>query len=84
MALVITGFLLNQAGLKRNAADTGTATLIQRFRSTTNLIIYLHDLMLDGVYCTSGKGAPVFHEAAAPSNQQLQTVLNKIIYRILR
>jgi len=25
MALVITGFLLNQAGLKRNAADTGTA-----------------------------------------------------------
>jgi hypothetical protein len=40
--------------------------------------------MLDGVYCTSGKGAPVFHEAAAPSNQQLQTVLDKIIYRIMR
>lgn len=84
MALVITGFLLNQAGLKRNAADTGTATLIQRFRSTANLNTYLHDLMLDGVYCTSGKGASVFHEAAAPSNQQLQTVLDKIIYRIMR
>jgi hypothetical protein len=44
----------------------------------------MHDLMLDGVYCTSGKGAPMFHEAAVPSSQQLQTVLDKIIYRIMR
>jgi hypothetical protein len=45
---VIAGFLLEQAGLKRCAADTGAVTLIQRFGSAANLNIHLHCLVLDG------------------------------------
>ena len=47
---VITGFLLNQAGLKRSTADTGVVTLIQRFGSAANLNTHLHCLVLDRVY----------------------------------
>ncbi len=36
---VIARFLLEQAGLKRCAADDGVATLIQRFGSAANLNI---------------------------------------------
>ena len=56
---VIARFLLTQAGLKRCAADTGAVTLIQRFGSAANLNIHLHWLVLDGVYRSSGEGAPV-------------------------
>jgi hypothetical protein len=38
---VIARFLPNQAGVKRSAADTGAATLIQRFGSAANLNIHL-------------------------------------------
>ena len=41
---------MQQAGLKRFAADTGAVTLIQRFGSAANLNIHLHCLVLDGVY----------------------------------
>ena len=41
-------------------------------------------LVLDGVYCTGGKGTPVFNKASAPSNAQLQTLLDKIIKRIMK
>ena len=46
---LITRFLLEQAGLKRCAADTGAVTLIQRFGSAANLNIHLHCRVLDGV-----------------------------------
>jgi hypothetical protein len=50
-----------------------------------SLNIHLHGLVLDGVYQTDNdEGAPVFIEAAAPSNEQLQTLLHKIIKRILK
>jgi hypothetical protein len=81
---VITTFLIQQAGLKRKDAASGAITLIQRFGSAANLNIHLHGLVLDGVYQTSGEGAPVFHPTAAPSNEQLQTLLDKIIKRILK
>jgi hypothetical protein len=45
-------------GLKGSAADTGALTLIQRFRSTANLNIRLHCLVLDGIYRRSA-GEPV-------------------------
>ena len=56
---VIAGFLLEQAGLKQCAADTGAVTLIQRFGSAANLNIHLHCLVLDGVYRRTG-GEPSF------------------------
>jgi Putative transposase len=64
-------------------ADTGAVTLIQRFGSAANLNIHLHCLVLDGVYLNRD-GAAVFHEAAAPSTDELETVLLKIITRTMR
>jgi hypothetical protein len=70
---VIATFLIKQAGLKRSEADTGAVTLIQRFGSAANLNIHLHCLVLDGVY-RSSEGEPVFHEARAPSMDELQAL----------
>ena len=39
--------------------------------------------MLDGVY-RSSEGVPVFHEARAPTMEELQALLAKIIMRILK
>ena len=52
-----------------------------------SLNTHLHALVLDGVYSTagsSGEGAPVFIETPAPSHAQLQTLLSKIINRIMK
>ena len=80
---VLTGFLLEQAGLKAGQADSGAVTLIQRFGSAANLNIHLHCLVLDGVYRRT-EGRPVFVEARAPNDEALQAVLHKIIGRILK
>ena len=80
---VIAGFLLRQAGLKRATADTGAVTLIQRFGSAANLNIHLHCLVLDGVYRRT-EGEPVFQQARAPTRDELQELLDKIIARLLR
>ncbi|MGB9277012.1 MAG: transposase, partial [Terrimicrobiaceae bacterium] len=71
----------HQAGLKRTAANTGAVTLIQRFGSAANLNIHLHCLVLDGVYRNS---TAVFHEVAAPTLEEMQALLAKIITRIMR
>jgi len=80
---VIAGFLLKQAGLERARADTGAVTLIQRFGSAANLNIHLHCLVLDGVYRRTG-GEPVFQEARAPTGEELQGLLEKIIVRLMK
>ena len=81
---VIATHLIRQAGVKRSAAATGAVTLIQRFGSAANLNIHLHGLVLDGVYCATGEGVPVFHRAPALTGEKLQALLGKIITRILR
>ena len=43
----------------------------------------LHCLMLDGVYRLTD-GAPVFQAVPAPTPEQLQTLLTRIIQRVLR
>jgi hypothetical protein len=80
---VIAGFLVKRAGFKLSRADTGAVTLIQRFGSAANLNIHLHCLVLDGVYLNRD-GVPVFYEAAAPSTDELEAVLLKIITRTMR
>ena len=80
---VIAGFLLKQAGLRRATADTGAVTLIQRFGSAANLNIHLHCLVLDGVYRRTG-GEPVFHQARAPTGDELADLLDKIIARLMK
>ena len=80
---VITRFLLDQAGLKADEADSGAVTLIQRFGSAANLNIHLHCLVLDGVYRRTD-GEPVFVEVHAPSDAALQALLHKIIARLMK
>ena len=55
---MITRYLLGQAGLKADEADSGAVTLIQRFGSAADLNIHLHCLVLDGVYRRGTDGAP--------------------------
>jgi hypothetical protein len=77
--------LIKQATVKRDEAASGAITLIQRFGIAANLNTHLHALVLDGVYQTGeAEGAPVFIEACAPSHEQVQTLLDKIIRRILK
>ncbi len=81
---VITRFLLDQAGLKSAQADSGAVTLIQRFGSAANLNIHLHCLVLDGVYRCGADGLPVFVEVPAPTDEQLQAILQTIITRLMK
>ncbi|MDP1690557.1 MAG: transposase [Burkholderiaceae bacterium] len=81
---VITRHLIDQAGLEVDEADSGAVTLIQRFGSAANLNIHLHCLVLDGVYRRGTDGAPEFVEVPAPSGEALQTVLHKIITRMMQ
>ena len=80
----INSHLIKQAGIERQHAANGAVTFIQRFRSAANLNTHLHALVLDGVYGTAGEGAPLFHPTAARGNDQLQTLLDKIIKRIIK
>jgi hypothetical protein len=81
---VITGYLLGQAGLQPDEADSGAVTLIQRFGSAANLNVHLHCLVLGGVYRHSAEGSPKFVEAPTPTGEALQSVLHKIITRLMK
>jgi hypothetical protein len=84
---VITRHLLGQAGRSvegADEADSGAVTLIQRFGSAANLNIHLHCLVLDGVYRRGADGVPEFVEVPAPTDEALQTVLHKIITRLMK
>jgi putative transposase len=76
-------FLIPQAGLQRTEAHTSAVTLIQRFGSAANLNIHLHCLVLDGVYRATA-GVPVFHAVRAPTAEELQTLLARIIKRLMK
>ena len=76
-------FVIHQAGLTHAQAQTGAVTLIQRFGSAANLNIHLHCLMLDGAYRLTD-GVPIFQAIPAPTTDQLQTVLTRIITRLLK
>jgi hypothetical protein len=76
--------LIKRAGLtSASGAQSGVVTLIQRFGSALNLNIHLHMIVLDGVYSNSA-GKLNFHRVIAPSQKQLETLLNRIIQRLIR
>ena len=80
----IEAHLLQRAGLRRaSGARTGVVTLIQRHGSAANLNVHLHMLVLDGVYEPVGEQVR-FRPVSAPSEAQLQSVLTRLIARILR
>ena len=80
---VITEFLVEQAGLRRGAADAGSVTLIQRFGSAGNLNIHLHCLVLDGVY-RRAEPEPTFEQARAPTGDELAGLLEQIVARLMK
>ena len=80
---VITGFLVEQAGLRRGPADAGSVTLIQRFGPAANLNVHLHCLVLDGVYRRT-EGEPVVGAARAPTDDEFKGLLDQIVARLMK
>ena len=82
----IARFLLQQAGLKAEQADSGAGTLTQPnlgLGSAANLNIHLHCPVLDGVYQRTD-GEPLFVEVPAPTDEQLLAVPHKIIGPLMK
>ena len=80
----ILGFALPFTGLRRWMAESlGRVQNAKRFAHRREDLNSLHALVLDGVYQITAEG-PVFIEAPAPSHAQLQTLIGKIIKRIMR
>src|SRR5262245_35163633 len=61
----------------------GLSESIKSLGKSANLNIHLHCLVLDGVYLNRD-GVAVFHEAAAPTVEELEVLLAKIITRTMR
>jgi hypothetical protein len=78
------GHLLGQAGLKADEGHGGAVTLIQRFGSAANLNVHLHCLVLDGVYRCGADGTPSFVEVDAPTDDELRTLLQGLITRLMK
>jgi hypothetical protein len=77
--------LIHRAGLTRaGGAQTGVVTLVQRFGSALNLNVHLHMIALDGVYTVGKSGKAKFHRVKAPNQTELQTLLNRVIQRVVR
>ena len=76
--------LIARAGLTRARAQTGAVTLIQRFGSALNCNIHFHMLILDGVYATGTRQRPRFVPVAAPTVDDLKTLIERISLRVGR
>lgn len=81
---VLTRHLLAQAGLAPDEGLGGAVTLIQRFASAAKLNIHLHGLLLDGAYRCGADGVPEFVKMAAPTDDEVQAVLQTIIARLMK
>jgi ribosomal protein S27E len=79
----ISAYVLKRARLTRASGATGAVTLIQRFGSALNLNIHFHMLALDGAYLVGTEPA-VFRRIEAPTEAQLQALLERMAERIGR
>ena len=64
--------------------QTGTVTVIQRFRSGLQLNVHLHTLVLDGVFSETRPGRLTFHPAPLPSDADVAHVLATVRARVGR
>ena len=77
-----------QGAYTTNVGVPKTPSSISWFKNTSrpswpaNLNIHLHCLVLDGVYRAT-TGVPVFHAVRAPTAEELQTLLARIIKRLM-
>lgn len=78
------GHLLGQAALKADEGHGGAVTLIQRLGSAANLNVHLHCLVLDGVYRCGADGTPSLVEVDAPTDDELRTLLQSLITRLMK
>jgi hypothetical protein len=58
--------------------------LEQRFGSALNLNIHQHMIALEGVYAVGKSGNAKFQRVKAPNQTELQTLLNRVIQRVVR
>ena len=80
MGRVIARHLIKQARLQGSQGHSGVLTLVQCFGSAAKLNIPVHGLVVDGVY-QSSEGVPVCHAVRAPTGEQLQDLLDRILTR---
>ena len=65
--------------------ETGAVTVIQRANSDLRLNPHLHTIFLDGVYSPDGDGkGQMFHPAPAPTQQEVEHLVERASKRILR
>ena len=62
----------------------GAVTVIQRANSDLRLSPHFHVLQLDGLYAPGPDGAPIFHPAPGPSQQDVEAIVERASKRILR
>ena len=81
----VMGFLRTRAR-HGGLADgrTGAVAIVQRFGAALNLNVHVHALVLDGVFARDGSGRVAFHEATAPSDDDVAAVVDTIRQRVLR
>ena len=72
-----------QTGFKADEANRAAVKLIQRFGSAANFNIHLYRLLPDRVYRRTD-GEPVVVEVPAPTDEELQALLHKIITRQMK
>lgn len=75
---------LRRAGLETDAGHGSAVALIQRSGSAARLDTCLQALVLEGVYRCSADGVPVSVEVGAPIDDELRTLLQTVIIRLVR
>lgn len=80
----VSTHLIRQAGFTKATAQTGAVTLIQRFGSALNLNVHYHMLFLDGVYAEDTYGQRRFHRVKAPTQHELNALVNTLSHRVAR
>ena len=68
---------------KREGADTGSVAFPQRFGSA-NVHPHIHTIAVDGVFEKTGYGGVSFHEAPAPSKDDVALVAKRVRDRAVK
>ena len=64
--------------------ECGAVTVIQRANSDLRLSPHFHVLQLDGAYTQREGGAPIFHPAPGPTQEDVEAIVQRASKRILR